>query len=94
MYGCMDGFMHACMHACMYVCIYVWMDVCMNAWMDGWMNGYMHVCMYVCMKKPLLRRMNYYELFRDTHREKAPSNKTPALTKSTNMVIWGVGTSN
>ena len=30
----------------------------------------------------------------DTHREKAPSNKTPALTKSTNMDIWVVGTSN
>ena len=30
----------------------------------------------------------------DTHREKAPSNKTPALTKSTNMVIWVIGTTN
>ena len=28
--------------------------------------------------------------FKDTHREKAPSNKTPALTKS--MSIWVVGT--
>ena len=26
--------------------------------------------------------------------EKAPSKKTPALTKSTNMVIWIVGTTN
>ena len=26
--------------------------------------------------------------------EKAPSNKTPALTKSKNMGIWFVGTSN
>ena len=26
--------------------------------------------------------------------EKAPANKTPALTKSTNMHIWMVGTSN
>ena len=32
--------------------------------------------------------------FKDTHREKAPSNKTPALTKSTNMGIWLVGTPN
>ena len=32
--------------------------------------------------------------FKDTHREKVPSNKTPALTKSTNMGIWVVGTSN
>ena len=28
------------------------------------------------------------------HREKAPSNKTPAITKSTHMGIWVVGTSN
>ena len=31
---------------------------------------------------------------KDTHREKAPSNKTPALRKSTNVGIWVVGTSN
>ena len=31
---------------------------------------------------------------KDTHREKAPSNKTPALTKSMNMGIWVIGTSN
>ena len=30
----------------------------------------------------------------DTHREKAPSKKTPALRKSTNMVVWAVGTLN
>ena len=30
----------------------------------------------------------------DTHGAKAPSNKTPARTKSTNMSIWVVGTSN
>ena len=30
--------------------------------------------------------------FKDTHREKAPSNKTPALAKCTNMDIWVVGT--
>ena len=28
---------------------------------------------------------------KDTHREKAPSNKTPALTESANMDIWVVG---
>ena len=33
-------------------------------------------------------------LLKDIHREKAPSNKTPALTKSTNMGIWIVGISN
>ena len=31
---------------------------------------------------------------RNTQREKAPSNKTQALTKSTNMDIWVVSTSN
>ena len=29
--------------------------------------------------------------FKDTHREKTPSNKTPALRKSTNMGVWTVG---
>ena len=32
--------------------------------------------------------------FKDTHREKVPSNKTSALTKSTDMGIWVVGISN
>ena len=31
---------------------------------------------------------------KDTHREKTPSNKTPALRKSTNIGVWGVGTLN
>ena len=31
---------------------------------------------------------------KDTHREKNPSNKTPALRKSTNMEVWAVGTLN
>ena len=30
--------------------------------------------------------------FKDTHREKAPSNKTPALSESMNMDIWVFGT--
>ena len=29
-------------------------------------------------------------VFQDTYREKAPSNKTPALTKSTNVGIWAL----
>ena len=33
-------------------------------------------------------------LFKNIHREKAPSNKSPALTKNTNVGIWIVGTSN
>ena len=32
--------------------------------------------------------------FKDTNSEKAPSNETPALTKSMNMNNWVVGTSN
>ena len=32
--------------------------------------------------------------FKDNHRKKAPSNKTPALSESMNMDIWAVGTSN
>ena len=31
---------------------------------------------------------------KDTHKEKAPSNKTPVLTKSMNMGIWVAGRSN
>ena len=33
-------------------------------------------------------------LLKDTHREKTPSNKTPALRKSTNLGVWAVGTLN
>ena len=33
-------------------------------------------------------------IFKVTYREKAPSNKNPALTKSMNMDIWIVATSN
>ena len=32
--------------------------------------------------------------FKDAHREKVPSNKTPTLRKSTKLGIWVVGTSN
>ena len=32
--------------------------------------------------------------FKDTHRKKAPSNKTQVLTKITYMGIWVVGTTN
>ena len=34
------------------------------------------------------------QLLKGTHREKAPSNKTPVLMKSINMDIWVAGTSN
>ena len=32
--------------------------------------------------------------FKDTHKEKASSNKTPALKKGTNMGVWTIGASN
>ena len=34
---------------------------------------------------------NYWNTLKDTHREKAPSNKTPSLRKSANMGVWAVG---
>ena len=34
------------------------------------------------------------EVLKDTHRDKTPSYKTPALRKSTNMGVWAVGTLN
>ena len=47
------------------------------------------------IRKPVFqKRVNkkYYFLFKDTHREKAPSNKIPALTKSMNGHLgnWNV----
>ena len=42
-------------------------------------------------KKNLEHPLGYSE---DSHRDKAPSNKTPTLTKSINMDIWVVVTSN
>ena len=38
--------------------------------------------------------MYFSKEIKDIHREKAPSNKTPALTKSMNMDSWLVVTSN
>ena len=38
--------------------------------------------------------MTFPAQIKDTHREKAPSNKTPVLTKSVNIGIWVVGTTN
>ena len=37
---------------------------------------------------------NTFFHIKDTHREKARSNKSPVLTKSTNMDMWVVDTSN
>ena len=49
------------------------------------------------IKSPLVEDLwapNYAKWFKDTHRRKAPTNKTPALTKSMNMDIRIVGTLN
>ena len=35
-----------------------------------------------------------YCILKDPHREKAPSNNNTALTKSINLGIWVVGTTN
>ena len=37
---------------------------------------------------------NALKPIKNTHREKAPSNKTTALRKSTNMGVWATGTLN
>ena len=34
------------------------------------------------------------EVLKDTHKDKTPSYKTPALKKSANMGVWAVGTLN
>ena len=36
----------------------------------------------------------FINLLKDTRKEKVPSDKTPVITKSMNMDIWLVGTSN
>ena len=42
----------------------------------------------------LTRKRKRKTKLKDTHRKEAPSNKAPALTKSSDMGIWVVGTSN
>ena len=37
---------------------------------------------------------SYQFMLKDTHKEKQPANNTTALTKSRNMGIWVIGTSN
>ena len=39
-------------------------------------------------------KIKFHSSVKDTHREKAPSNKTPTLTESMNMDICVVDTSN
>ena len=52
-------------------------------------------CNFIKKENPInVFSCGFHEIFKDTHREKAPSNKTPALTKSANMGAGIVGTSN
>ena len=41
-----------------------------------------------------LVKISHHCILKDTHSKKAPSNKALALTKSTDMGIWIVSTSN
>ena len=46
-------------------------------------------------KEPLtVHYLPRQDVIKNTHREKAPASKTQALTKSMNMDIWIVGSSN
>ena len=47
----------------------------------------------VCLEA-LRKRLSQRDSLKDTHREKAPSNKTPALSKCTTRDIWVVRISN
>ena len=38
--------------------------------------------------------MLVFQLLKDSHKEKEPSNKTPALRKIANMDVWAVGSLN
>ena len=42
----------------------------------------------------LIKTLYEFRTIKDTHREKVPSNKTPALTESMKMDMWVVGTLN
>ena len=49
------------------------------------------------MNKLFLKKSFFFlkgHFFKDIHRDKAPSNKNPALTESMSMDIWIVGASN
>ena len=51
---------------------------------------------YLFKEEPMFCKLlkNAFFCVKDAHREKAPSNETQALTKSINMGIWVVGTTN
>ena len=52
-------------------------------------------CVWSTTKENLLLYYLQFSLIvEDTHREKAPSNKTQALRKSPNMGVWAVSTLN
>ena len=47
------------------------------------------LCMLVLVRRELTGKPK--RTINDTHREKAPSNKTQALIKSMNMGVWVIG---
>ena len=50
---------------------------------------------FIFVKRPTKARLFSNSVsFKDTHREKPPSNKTPALAESMNVDIWVVDTLN
>ena len=53
----------------------------------------MSLCNNECTYRLKLQFLTFSTSFNDTHREKAPSNETRALTKSMDMDIWVVATS-
>ena len=54
----------------------------------------LHLKLFKQCLKVLIHIFNRSISVEDTHREKVPSSKTPALTESTNMNIWVVVTLN
>ena len=61
-------------------------------------DAFLHSCQFMNVFDTVAFFMNVFDIeinvLKDTQREQAPSNKTQALTKSTNMGVWVVGTSN
>ena len=46
------------------------------------------------MEKQVRKQFRSRCCIKDTHRENAPSNETPIVSKSMNIDVWVVGTSN
>ena len=55
---------------------------------QNWSSKTWHIC------TEIIYNISSRISLKDTHTEKTPSNKTPALPESVNMDTWVVGTSN